>query len=190
MAYVRRGPRVTRPDFRLLFVASLAAAVVGCTGTPEKRGFPWWPQSPGDAPGEMLRAAEAGPAQPTAHTETVNSLALQPANSPTQAVRYGDLLFVSGQIADDSTSRVIVGSDIRAQVRTAMDNLKDILEGHGLTMSNVLSVTLYLQDINDLPEADTVYASYFQRGLPARSVIRVSGLPKGSLVEISVIAGK
>jgi enamine deaminase RidA (YjgF/YER057c/UK114 family) len=57
-------------------------------------------------------------------------------------------------------------------------------------MSNVLSVNLYLQDLDELPKADEVYASYFQRGLPARSVMRVSGLPNDSLVEISVIAGK
>ena len=71
-----------------------------------------------------------------------------------------------------------------------MDSLKRILEDHGLTMSNVLSVNLYLQDIDELPQVDEVYASYFQRSLPARSVMRVSGLPKGSLVEISAIAGK
>jgi 2-iminobutanoate/2-iminopropanoate deaminase len=105
-------------------------------------------------------------------------------------VRYGDLLFVSGQIADDHISRAIVGNDIQAQVRTAMDNVNRILESHGLTMSNVLSVALYLQDLDELPRADEVYASYFQRSLPARSVMRVSGLPNDSLVEISVIAGK
>jgi 2-iminobutanoate/2-iminopropanoate deaminase len=104
-------------------------------------------------------------------------------------VRYGDLLFISGQIADDPSSLAMVGSDIRTQVRSAMDNLKGILENHGLTMSNVLSVTLYLQDIDELSQADEVYASYFRRGLPARSVMSVSGLPKGSLVEISAIAG-
>jgi reactive intermediate/imine deaminase len=105
-------------------------------------------------------------------------------------VRYGDLFFVSGQIAEDPSSLAIVGSDIQTQIRTAMDNLKRILEDHGLTMSNVLSVNLYLQDIDELQEADEVYATYFRRGLPARSVMRVSGLPKGSLVEISAIAGK
>ena len=105
-------------------------------------------------------------------------------------MRYGDLLFVSGQIADDPSSQPIAASDIQFQVRTAMDSVNRILESHGLTMSNVLSVNLYLQDLDELPKADEVYASYFQRGLPARSVMRVSGLPNDSLVEISVIAGK
>jgi 2-iminobutanoate/2-iminopropanoate deaminase len=114
----------------------------------------------------------------------------QASNPHALAVHYGDLLFVSGQIADDHTSRAIVGNDIQAQVRTAMDNISRILESHGLTMSNVLSVNLYLQDLDELPKADEVYASYFQRGLPARSVMRVSGLPNDSQVEISVIAGR
>ena len=105
-------------------------------------------------------------------------------------MRYGDLFFVSGQIAENPSSLAIVGRDIQTQIRTAMDSLKRILEDHGLTMSNVLSVNLYLQDIDELPQVDEVYASYFQRSLPARSVMRVSGLPKGSLVEISAIAGK
>ena len=108
----------------------------------------------------------------------------------TQAVRYGDLLFVSGQVADDPVLPAIVGSDTQAQVRAAMDNVMRILEGHGMTMSNVLSVTLYMQDIDELPIAEEVYASYFRRRLPASSVVRVSGLPKGSLIEISVIAGR
>ena len=57
-------------------------------------------------------------------------------------------------------------------------------------LSRPASVTLYMQDIADLQRADAVYASYFRRGLPARSVVAVNGLPNGSLVEIAVIAGK
>lgn len=168
----------------------LAAAVAGCAGTPKKGGFPWWPQGSGGASGEVLRAAEAEPSQAATHTDTVRSSSAQPANRQAQAARYGDLLFVSGQIADDPASLAIVGSDIEAQMRTAMDNVVRILGSHGLTVSNILSVTLYMQDIDELPSADAVYASYFRRSLPARSVVRVDGLPQGSLVEISVIAGK
>ena len=208
MWYVQRRQDAPRPVFRLLCGAILAAAVAGCAGTPEKRGFPWWPQGPGGASGEVLRAAEAEPSnadhtsessedkgagessQPATHTETVRSSSRQPANSHTQAVRYGDLLFVSGQFADDPASLEIVGSNIQAQVRAAMDNVVRILESHGLATSNILSVTMYMRDIDELPKADAIYVPYFRRGLPARSVVRVDGLPKGSLVEISVIAGK
>jgi 2-iminobutanoate/2-iminopropanoate deaminase len=105
-------------------------------------------------------------------------------------VRYGDLLFVSGQVSDGPASRASAGADIEAQVRTAMENVVRILESHGLSISNIVSVTLYMQNIAELPRADAVYASYFRRGLPARSVVGVNGLPNGSLVEIAVIAGK
>jgi 2-iminobutanoate/2-iminopropanoate deaminase len=121
---------------------------------------------------------------------TVRPSSPQSTNSRAQAVRYGDLLFVSGQIADDPESQALVGVDLQGQLRIAMDNTARILESHDMTMSNVLSVTLYLRDVDDLPGAETVYASYFRRSPPARAVVRVAGLPKGSLVEVSVIAGR
>ena len=176
-----------RPVRRLLCCLILAAAVAGCAGTPKKGGIPWWPQGPGDDSGNVQRTANAEAAR---RADTPQSPSTQPANGHAQAVRYGDLLFVSGQLADDPTSLAIVGSDIQAQVGTAMDNVNRVLESHGLTMSNVLSVTLYLQNIDELPKVDEVYTSYFRRGMPARSVMSVGGLPKSSLVEISVIAGK
>lgn len=114
----------------------------------------------------------------------------QPAHRYAQAVRYGDLFFLSGQLADDPASLAIVGNDIETQVHSAMDDVVRILESHGLTSSNILSITLYLQDIDEQSKADTVVASYFRRSLPAHSVVHVKGLPKGSLVEVSVIAGK
>lgn len=225
MLYVTRRLDATGPILRLLCGAILATAIAGCANTPKTKGFPWWPQGPGNTSGDVLRTANAEPSdvahgppspegnsapdrrpptqkplnaaepsQTATHADTAHPSSTQLTNSDShseaQAVRYGDLLFVSGQIADDPASLTIVGSDIQAQVRTAMDNVMRILESHGLSSSNILSVTMYLQDINELPKADAVYASYFRRSLPARSVVRVDGLRKGSLVEISVIAGK
>ena len=207
MLYCRLNPDATRTVFRLLWGVILAAAVGGCAGTPKKGGFPWWPQGSGSTSQDVPSTANAEPSgtsqaskSPSTHadesspTATRAAAAALPSSPPTtgdtQAVRYGDLLFVSGQIADDPASLAIVGSDIQTQVRTAMDNVARILESHGMTMSNVLSVTLYMQDTDELSKADAVYATYFRRSLPARSVVRVDGLPKGSLVEISVIAGK
>lgn len=177
----------TRPISGILCCLILAAAFAGCADTPKRGGIPWWPQGPGDVSEDVLPTANV---EAATRADTPQSPSKELVNGHAEAVRYGDLLFVSGQIADDPSTRAIVGSDIQAQVRTAMDNLKRILENHGLTMSNVLSVNLYLQDIDELPKADEVYASYFRRGLPARSVMRASELPKDSLVEISVIAGK
>ena len=76
------------------------------------------------------------------------------------------------------------------QVRIAMDNVVHVLESHGLSISNIVSVTLYLQDIADLPRADAIDALYFRRGLPARAEVGIDGLPNGSPVEIVVIARK
>lgn len=207
MLYDRLELEATRTVFRLLCGVILAAAVAGCAGSPKKAGFPWWPQGPASTSQDVPSSADAGPSstsqasesppahadessQATTRAESPVSSSPPPSTGDTQAVRYGDLLFVSGQIADDPASLAIVGSDIQTQVRIAMDNVMRILESHGMTMSNVLSVTQYMRDIDELPKADAVYATYFRRSLPARSVVRVDGLPKGSLVEISVIAGK
>jgi 2-iminobutanoate/2-iminopropanoate deaminase len=128
--------------------------------------------------------------QAATRSEAVRLSSTQPASNKTQAVHYGNLLLLSRQIADDPASQVIVGSNIQAQVRAAMDNLVCILESHGLATSNILSVMIYMREIDELPKADAVYEPYFRHGLPAHSVVRVDGLPKGSLIEISVIAGK
>ena len=147
---------------RLLGVALLAAAVAGCANSPEARSILWWPQGPGDS-----------------YDPVPSSFA----RSEAQAIRRGNLVFVSGQTAGTA-------GDIEAQVRDAMDNVVRILESHGLGSSNIISVTLYMREIGDLQRADAVYASYFPRGMPARSVVGVSTLPGGSLVQISVVAGK
>lgn len=152
----------------------LLGAVAGCAGTSKAVNLPWWPQAPGTA-------IDADPV-------SVPSAPRAPRYA--EAARYGDLLFVSGQIAADPVSMAIVGSGIQAQMRTAMDNVVRILESHGMTVGDILSVNLYMQDIDELPSADAVYASYFRRSLPARSVVRVDGLPRDSLIEIAVIAGK
>jgi len=170
------------PILRLFCSAILAATVAGCANTPTTKGIPWWPQGPGTSSDDLLRTARANDVQSLSST--------QPANRFDQAVRHGDLLFVSGQIAVDPVSHAIVGTDIRAQVRTAMDNVMRILASHGLAAGNILSVTMYMQDIDELPKADSVYTSYFRATMPARSVVHVSGLAEGSLVAISVIAGK
>jgi len=182
--------RYARRRSNLLCSALLAATVAGCANTPKTNGIPWWPQGPGTVSENLLRTAKTDTAQSVAHTELVRSSSTQPTNAFNQAVRYGDLLFVSGQIAVDPVSQVMVGTDIQSQVQTAMDNVVRALESHGLTVSNILSVTMYMQDIAELPKADSVYASYFRGTLPARAVVQIDGLTKGSLIGISVIAGK
>lgn len=108
----------------------------------------------------------------------------------TQAVRYDNLLYVSGQIPLDSKSLKIIGETTKEQTQVVMDNIKRILNNNDMTMSNVVFVTLYLKQINDLSIVDGIYQTYFRRALPARTVVAVADLPRGSLLEISVVAGQ
>jgi 2-iminobutanoate/2-iminopropanoate deaminase len=158
--------------------ALLAAAVAGCADSPQARSILWWPQGPGDISDPMPLVPP-----PTARTAHASG-------GEAQAVRHGNLLYVSGQIADSPGPEMASKNDIEAQVRGAMDNVLRILESHGLTSNNIISVTLYLRELDDLQRADAVYTSYFRRGLPARSVVGVNTLPSGSLIQIAVVAGK
>lgn len=109
----------------------------------------------------------------------------------TQASRYGDLLFVSGQIANDlRTGNFDPAQDITAQTRRALENVRAILEANRLTMANIVSTTVYITNISRLSAMDEAYHEYFRGNPPARTVVEVSNLPRGALVEISVVAGR
>lgn len=112
------------------------------------------------------------------------------AASYTQGTRYGDLVFVSGQIALDMQSNQLRGATIDEQTRATMENIRAVLESHRLTFANVVSVTVFLKDLNDFRGMNAAYETYFRSALPARSVVAVSRLPRDALVEISVIAGR
>jgi iron complex transport system substrate-binding protein len=112
-------------------------------------------------------------------------------SSYTQVSRYGDLYFVSGQIALDPASGRFQGdTGIADQTRAALDNVRRLLEGERLTMANVVSTTVYLRRINDLAAMDEAYEGAFRTRLPARTVVEATNLPRGALVEISVVAGR
>jgi 2-iminobutanoate/2-iminopropanoate deaminase len=106
-----------------------------------------------------------------------------------QAVQYGDLLFVSGQIALDPKSGEIVGGDIETQSRQVLENLKAIVESTGMTLNNVLKCSCFLSDMENFASFNTVYNSYFGDSLPARETVEVGRLPKDVLVEVSAICG-
>ena len=112
------------------------------------------------------------------------------AASYTQGTRYGDLVFISGQIALDAQSNQMRGATIEEQTRQVMENIRGVLESHRLTFANLVSVTVYLKDINDFRGMNNTYESYFRGALPARSVVAVSQLPRGGLIEVSAVAGR
>ena len=105
-----------------------------------------------------------------------------------QAVKTGDLLFVSGCLGADPLSGELK-EGIRAQAVQAMDNLVNILKEEGLGVNNVVKTTVYLKDMGDFAEFNAVYASYFDGSyFPARTCIQVGALPKGGMIEIEAIA--
>ncbi len=107
-----------------------------------------------------------------------------------QAVRYGSLLFMSGQIPLDPESGEIVEGNIEMQTKRVLDNLKAVLEAGGMELQHVLKCTCFLKNMEDFPAFNSVYSEYFSGILPARETVEVSRLPKDVLVEISAICGK
>ena len=105
-----------------------------------------------------------------------------------QAVRIGNLLFVSGQIALNPTDSTMVGQDAKAQLKQIMENLKHLLEDAGTSMEQVVKTTMYLKDMGDFAKANEVYGLYFKAPYPARATVEVARLPKDALVEIEAVA--
>ena len=106
-----------------------------------------------------------------------------------QAIKYGDLLFIAGQVPVDPRTNEGVRGAVEEQTRQVLDNIKAILAANGMTMANVLSTTVYLKDFGDFPKMNAVYASYFSVAPPARATVP-SPLPGDIRVEISAIAGR
>ena len=105
-----------------------------------------------------------------------------------QAVRVGNMVFVSGQIPVDPATGAIVEGDIAAATSRVFANLGAILAAAGLSFDNVVRTTVYLADMNDFAAMNAVYAGYFSAPAPARSTIQVARLPRDVRIEIDVIA--
>lgn len=105
-----------------------------------------------------------------------------------QAIRAGNLIFVSGQIPIDPRSGNIESVDIIGQTNQCFKNLKAILSEAGCQMDQIVKVTVFLADMNLFADMNKVYESQFEGDFPARSAVAVKGLPKGALVEIEAIA--
>ena len=105
-----------------------------------------------------------------------------------QAIQVGNLIYTSGQIPIDPATGVFAEGGIKEQTRQSLTNVKAILEEVGLTMNNVVKTTVFMADMNDFADMNSVYAEFFTEPYPARSAVAVKTLPKGALVEIEVIA--
>jgi 2-iminobutanoate/2-iminopropanoate deaminase len=106
-----------------------------------------------------------------------------------QAIRAGDLLFCSGQIALDPATGALVGAgDVAAQTRQVLDNLGAVLEAGGASFDSLVKTTIFLSDMNDFATVNAVYAERFGAAPPARSTVQVARLPMDVKVEIEAIA--
>lgn len=105
-----------------------------------------------------------------------------------QAIHVKNLVFTSGQIPIDPATGAFVEGGIKEQTRQSLLNVKAILENAGTSMDNVIKTTVFLTDMNDFADMNSVYAEFFNAPYPARSAVAVKTLPKGALVEIEVIA--
>ena len=104
-----------------------------------------------------------------------------------QAVRVGNLVYTSGQIGIDPSTRNIEGADVSAQTEQVMQNLVAVLAAAGSSPEKAVKTTCFLSDIGDFAAFNAVYGKYFSEK-PARSCVAVAALPKGALVGVEVIA--
>jgi len=107
-----------------------------------------------------------------------------------QAVQFGNLLFISGQVPIDPNTGNVVEGDIKTETTQVMKNLEAILHNAGMDFTNIIKTSIFLMDMGQFAQVNEVYGSYFGEMPPARETVQVSGLPKGVKVEISMIAGK
>ncbi|MFP4382210.1 MAG: RidA family protein [Candidatus Sumerlaeia bacterium] len=105
-----------------------------------------------------------------------------------QAIRQGDMVFISGQLPLDPKTGELSDPDITGQTRRVLDNINAILESLGTGTAAVVKTTVFLTSLVDFEMMNEVYAEFFPFCPPARSTVEVSSLPKGALVEIEAMA--
>jgi 2-iminobutanoate/2-iminopropanoate deaminase len=112
----------------------------------------------------------------------------EPIGPYSQAIKSGNMLFVSGQIAIDRASGQIITSSIQEETIQVMKNLELVLRAAGMDFSNVVKSSIFLKGMNNFPAVNEIYGKSFSSNPPARETVEVSRLPKDVNVEISCIA--
>ena len=105
-----------------------------------------------------------------------------------QAIRCGQFVYTSGQIALDPATGQLIGSDVQTQTHRVLQNLQAVLKSAGASLESVIKTTVFLVQMSDFQGMNTVYASYFGESAPARSTVTVAELPRQAMVEIECIA--
>ena len=107
-----------------------------------------------------------------------------------QAIQVGNLIYTSGQIPIDPATGQLVEGGVKEQTRQSLSNIQAILQEAGLTMASVVKTTVFMADMADFADMNSIYAEFFTEPYPARSAVAVKTLPKNALVEIEVVAEK
>jgi 2-iminobutanoate/2-iminopropanoate deaminase len=105
------------------------------------------------------------------------------------AVRDGDRVYTSGQIAQDPATGKLIEGDVAAQTAQVLQNLEAVLHAADKSLADVVKVNVYLTDMRNFSEMNEVYARHFAAPYPARTTIAVAALPLGAIVEMEMIAG-
>jgi 2-iminobutanoate/2-iminopropanoate deaminase len=131
-------------------------------------------------------------AQTVPSKQAVSTAAAPPAIGPySQAIKYGDTLYLSGQIAiDPKTNQVMAAASIEEQTTLVLDNLKAVLAANGMTLADVVSTLVLMKDLNEFAKMNTVYGSYFKDTPPARATFEAARLPRDVRIEITATARK
>ena len=123
-----------------------------------------------------MKSAVASPALPA------------PVGPYSPAVRCGDLLFLSGQIAVDPATGRPASSDIQSDTHRILENIRTLLAAAGLTLDHIVRTTVFLADMNDFQAMNEAYAEFFTPPYPARSTVQAARLPRDARIEIDAIA--
>lgn len=104
-----------------------------------------------------------------------------------QAVKHRDLVFISGQIPLDPDSMEVVSGGIEAQIRRVFENLSAVCAAAGGSLDEIVKLTVFLTDMGDFPQVNTIMGQYFSAPYPARAAVQVAALPKAVNVEMDAI---
>ena len=104
-----------------------------------------------------------------------------------QGIKFGNIVFLSGQIPLDAATMQMVEGPIEIKIAKVLDNLKTVAEAAGGSLNNLVQVTVYLVDLAHFQAVNNAMAGYFEKPYPARAVIGVASLPKGAEVEIAAV---
>lgn len=139
----------------------------------------------------VLLAASLGACAMAPTKEVISTKDAPAAIGPySQAIRFGNTVYLAGQIPIDPRTNQLNTGSIEEQTKLVLENLRAVLAASGMTLDDVVSTSVFLKDLNDFGRMNAVYGTYFKEKPPARATVQVARLPRDVLIEISAIAAR